>query len=63
MMYNKKIKYRKESINKKLINISIRLIIRDWIKKVLENEIELKTAISPTVKVRNLMWKNNPQDE
>ena len=27
----------------------------DWIKKVLENEIELKTAISPTVKVRNLM--------
>ena len=29
MMYNKKIKYRKESINKKLINISIRLIIRE----------------------------------
>ena len=27
----------------------------DWIKKVLENEIELKTAISPTVKVRNLI--------
>ena len=34
MMYNKKIKYRKESINKKLINISIRLIIRDCMKKI-----------------------------
>ena len=35
----------------------------DWTKKVLKNEIELKTAISPTVKVRNLVKKDNFPDK
>ena len=45
MMYNKKIKYRKESINKKLINISIRLIIRDYdeSKTVIDGSTESRT--------------------
>lgn len=31
----------------------------DWTKKVIENEIKLETAISPTVKVRNLVKKDS----
>ena len=35
----------------------------DWAKKVIENEIKLKTAIFPTVKVRNLVKKDSPSNK